>query len=267
MAQIRIGSKKNPDWTREELILALDLYQDHPSADQQHPKVLELSRLLNRIWGATQIRGADTLRNPNGVSMKLANFQRLDPAFTKRGRVGLTRGGSLERQIWDEFANEPKRLRTVAGAIKSAIESQPELSSGTLPADLIEVEGIEGATLTRMHHYRERDKRIVTQKKASMADADGRIRCEACNFDFFEHYGDRGLGFIEAHHVRPIGSILPGTRNRLSDLVVLCSNCHRMIHSKRPWLTLEELKILVATSRHQSDRNPKPTDIPKTLNP
>jgi 5-methylcytosine-specific restriction protein A len=34
----------------------------------------------------------------------------------------------------------------------------------------------------------------------------------------------------------------PGAKTRLSDLHLLCANCHRMVHAKRPWLTLDELK-------------------------
>ena len=30
-------------------------------------------------------------------------------------------------------------------------------------------------------------------------------------------------------------------KTSLSDLVLLCSNCHRMIHKKQPWLELHEL--------------------------
>ncbi|MDP6032209.1 MAG: HNH endonuclease [Alphaproteobacteria bacterium] len=36
-----------------------------------------------------------------------------------------------------------------------------------------------------------------------------------------------------------------GERTKLSDLVLLCSNCHRMVHRKRPWLTVRELRELI----------------------
>jgi 5-methylcytosine-specific restriction protein A len=58
-------------------------------------------------------------------------------------------------------------------------------------------------------------------------------RCQACNLDFAEYYGDIGEGFIEVHHLRPISSLEEGVAVRYDvaeDLAVLCSNCHRMIH-------------------------------------
>lgn len=69
----------------------------------------------------------------------------------------------------------------------------------------------------------------------------------ACGFDFEEVYGELGRNFIEVHHIKPLYSldeevvIDPAT-----DLVCLCSNCHRMIHRKRDSiLSLEDLiKIL-----------------------
>ena len=35
----------------------------------------------------------------------------------------------------------------------------------------------------------------------------------------------------------------------LADLALLCSNCHRMIHRTKRWLTVEELQDLVASQR------------------
>jgi 5-methylcytosine-specific restriction enzyme A len=35
----------------------------------------------------------------------------------------------------------------------------------------------------------------------------------------------------------------------LADLALLCSNCHRMIHRTKQWLTVEELKKLVERQR------------------
>lgn len=62
-------------------------------------------------------------------------------------------------------------------------------------------------------------------------------------FDFEDVYGELGRNFIEVHHIKPLYSlddevvIDPAT-----DLVCLCSNCHRMIHRKRDSIiSLEEL--------------------------
>jgi len=61
---------------------------------------------------------------------------------------------------------------------------------------------------------------------------------------FAEAYGQGEQGFMEAHHTRAVHEILPGQTTRLADLALVCANCHRMIHARRPWLTMAELKAL-----------------------
>jgi 5-methylcytosine-specific restriction protein A len=63
-----------------------------------------------------------------------------------------------------------------------------------------------------------------------------------------DRYGVRGRGFIEVHHLRPLHTLKPGTKTKLQDLALVCANCHRMIHARRPWLTLNELKALIFDS-------------------
>ncbi len=50
---------------------------------------------------------------------------------------------------------------------------------------------------------------------------------------------------MEAHHTRPVHEINPGQVTRLADLALVCANCHRMIHARRPWLTMPELRALL----------------------
>src|SRR5690349_16966409 len=83
---------RNPDWTRDELILALDLYLQHraslPAKDST--QVFELSAVLNRLAAALhgQRERQASFRNANGVYMKLMNFRRLDPQYTNAGKKG-----------------------------------------------------------------------------------------------------------------------------------------------------------------------------------
>jgi len=72
------------------------------------------------------------------------------------------------------------------------------------------------------------------------------LQCTVCCFDFESNYGARGAGFIEIHHSKPL--FVTGEEmvvNPETDLVPVCSNCHRMIHRSRDVvLTIEELRIL-----------------------
>jgi len=181
---------------------------------------------------------ADGFRNPNGVYMKLMNFRRFDPAYQAQGKTGLTRGNKLEQVVWDEFAHDPDRLRVTA----TAIERNLSEASDVLPSEIEIEDAEEGRVLTRAHLVRERSRRLVQAKKTEALNRTGKLACEACGFDFNATYGERGQGFIEVHHALPVHQLLPGSKTKLSDLHLLCANCHRMVHSRRPWLTLDDLK-------------------------
>ncbi|MDB5013689.1 MAG: hypothetical protein JWQ25_1891 [Daejeonella sp.] len=68
--------------------------------------------------------------------------------------------------------------------------------------------------------------------------------CAVCKFNFADTYGEWGKGFGEVHHLVPVseGNGLKKTINAKTDLIVLCANCHRMVHRKKGiTLTVEEL--------------------------
>ena len=72
------------------------------------------------------------------------------------------------------------------------------------------------------------------------------LPCEACGISFKEIYGDIGERFIEAHHVFPLAELTEQTETRIEDMILLCSNCHKMIHKYRPWLTkIEDVRTLL----------------------
>jgi len=121
--------RRNPPWTRDELILALDLYMTDPESPpgKTSKAVRELSDLLSRLGQQIGRSAKETYRNANGVYMKMMNFRRFDPEVIASGKVGLQRGGKDEEAVWHEFAGDPKRLSAVAAAIRAAVErSQPE---------------------------------------------------------------------------------------------------------------------------------------------
>lgn len=241
-------SKRNPAWSRDEIILALDLYRQlqggWPKKNDQ--KVCELSQTLNQFW---QVQGyaGDTLRNTNGVKMKLMNLRTHDPKYEKG--AGLKAGNKLEAEVWTDFWARPDYLIETATAIRASIASlgrESSLETITLQIDDIdEVEAAEGRFLTLIHRRRERSSTIAKNKKDKTLAKNGRLICKAGGFDFVERYGEHGAGFIECHHIKPLAELSGETKTRLSDLVLLCANCHRMIHAKRPWLTVDELRQIL----------------------
>ena len=76
-------------WTREELILAFNLYfkitfgKTHAS----NPKVIKLANLIGRT--------------PSSIVMRLGNFASIDPYHQQRGIVGLKNGMNQVQPIWN----------------------------------------------------------------------------------------------------------------------------------------------------------------------
>lgn len=58
--------------------------------------------------------------------------------------------------------------------------------------------------------------------------------CKVCGFNFEEVYGDIGKNFIEIHHIKPMYIIRKEVSvNPNTDLIPLCSNCHKMVHRNK----------------------------------
>jgi putative restriction endonuclease len=98
-------------WTREELILAFDLYCRilFKKTKANNPDVIELAKLLGR--------------SPASVARKLGNFGSFDPELQRRQIKGLIHAAKLDGEIWDEFNSnwnqlvlEASRLRAEFGA-------------------------------------------------------------------------------------------------------------------------------------------------------
>lgn len=85
-------------WTREELIIAFNLYCKIPfgKIHTHNPEIIYLAKILGRT--------------PSAVSWKLANFAHLDPSLKNRNISGATHGSKLDAEIWEEFNNDWEKL-------------------------------------------------------------------------------------------------------------------------------------------------------------
>lgn len=230
---------RNPPWTRDELILALDLYLRRGHLHPPSEEVKELSRLLNELPLQPNRPDASRFRNPNGVAMKLANFAALDPSYDG---VGLRAGGRGDAEVWDEFATRPEQVRQLAEQIR---RGHKQTAAEAIDSEEDEAAFPEGRIIYRLHRSRERNRDLVKRRKAQALKKTGTLCCEVCGFDFSKVYGELGVGFIECHHTKPLSEV--GETNTTPDeLALVCSNCHRMLHRRRPWLGLDELRELAA---------------------
>jgi len=77
--------------------------------------------------------------------------------------------------------------------------------------------------------------------------------CSVCGFDFGEIYGEIGEGFIHVHHLKPLSSLGEAYQvDPVVDLRPVCPNCHEMIHSREPSLSIAELSAVIEKRRNPS---------------
>lgn len=115
-------------WTRDELILAINLYCKIPfgKIHKSNPEVINLAKLIGRT--------------SNAVSWKLVNFASLDPSLQARGIKGAENASKLDKEIWDEFFNNWNELpfeseKLLAKINNSTIEKQNNIPEDELPKD------------------------------------------------------------------------------------------------------------------------------------
>lgn len=94
--------RQGQKWSREETILAFDLYCRTPFSkiSQTNPEVIALAKLLGR--------------SPGSVGLKMHNLAHYDPELQKRNVVAMAHGSKLDKEIWDEFNENCEELAFVA---------------------------------------------------------------------------------------------------------------------------------------------------------
>lgn len=89
---------RNDLWTREQLIMALNVYCKIPFKDvkEWHPIIQKYAPLIGRSAVA--------------LKMKVGNFGRFDPVLKAKGITGLSNGSKAEEPIWNEFWDNSEKL-------------------------------------------------------------------------------------------------------------------------------------------------------------
>lgn len=123
------------NWSREELIIAFNLYCKIPfgKIHIHNPQIKSLAKAIGRT--------------PSAVSWKLANFARLDPALKKRAISGATHGGKGEIEDWEEFNNDWEKFsyeseKLLAQMTGKRMEEAAGIDKGELPKQGKEREAI-----------------------------------------------------------------------------------------------------------------------------
>ncbi|MFD2816626.1 HNH endonuclease [Paracoccus aerius] len=208
----------NPNWTHDEIVLALDLYLrlDRNVPSPRSPEIQALSAVLRSMPYHLEAAKQPSFRNPDGVGFKLMNLRQLDS-----GR-GLSNVSKTDRQVWEKYSSQPATVRSLADAISTGMKTiLPE----EIPEEVEELP--EGRLLTAIHVRKERNPKV--RKMLLDARRATGLRCEICDLSRPDIKAELEDAIFEAHHIVP----LAGARERktkLSDLSLLCACCHRAIH-------------------------------------
>ena len=221
-------------WSKEELLFLLKFWSekggDISRKSQDFQKIHTDIKNINSLY---KIKA----KTPLQIHKKLQDLNELSSNFNDK-----TLEQTQEIKILKSFDLKNNEFIEMHKNISQALKSFHKLN---LNLDDIHFEAEEGKILSALHHYKERDKKIVEAKKLSILAKFNKLSCEACDFNFKEFYGERGNGYIECHHLLPVSQMSLNHKTKLDDLCLLCSNCHRMIHKNIPWLTLQQLKEII----------------------
>ena len=237
------NGKSNPNWTREETILALDLIvkSGMKAPSKTSSQVKELSAFLQA--SAVHPLGArdQKFRNPDGVYMKMQNLLSCDLPAGKKGLITT----KMDRAVWEEFIGGGKSTDAAAKLIRVSDTALKSLESLEEADDDEEV--TEGSMGTKLHRRRDRARGLRPKVLGRHRKANGgKLHCDCCSAKERWRLGAVAEAEFEAHHKVPLASDDGKTKTKVSDLVVLCANCHRLIHAlmrhRKAHVTIVELR-------------------------
>ena len=97
--------------------------------------------------------------------------------------------------------------------------------------------------ITRIHAYKKRHRVFAARAKKRHRDKNGgKPIPEARGLDPAALYGPDGERCVKAHHKAPIEEPQPDSATRLDEMAMVCASCHLLIHSKKPCLSVAEVR-------------------------
>jgi hypothetical protein len=179
---------------------------------------------------------------------------------------------SSKRIGWLNMHGKPHRLQDVAGEILlkyseisrsliwDRVSPYTNIAAGTYENIFDDLSAIQHSEINKVISSRtEGGKKLIISYRSERSPALRNTaflihgyNCAACGSNYEKSYGAWGKTFAEVHHVRLLSENdgNPTETNPETDLIVLCANCHRMVHRKRGLtLSVEELKNKILTVR------------------
>lgn len=119
-----MAEKYRVKWSREETILAFDLYCRTPFSkiSKSNKDIIALANLLGRT--------------PSSVGLKMANLAHFDPELRARNVTGMANASKLDREIFEEFQKDWMGLSYQAQLIRAKLYDKPV-------DQIVEFEGVQ----------------------------------------------------------------------------------------------------------------------------
>ena len=227
--------------------------KESPDSPTKPPPEVGTSR-WNAAY-ATFYRALGDGRTLSSFQNSLKNARDVFDARVDSGRIGWRQAGAdrpparlsnRNQRVFTEFENLKKS--EVWGLIREYADARVATIPSKVLNDMAAQESgetdrktrTEGGKTVYISYKRERDPAL----RSDALDIHG-YNCAVCQFDFAKAYGRWGDGYAEVHHLIQLGGAnsIERETDPLTDLTVLCANCHRMVHRKRGTaLTIDELK-------------------------
>ena len=113
-------------WTRQQLLVALELYLRTPTrrVRNDNPEIVRVAVAIDRT--------------PSAVTLKLGNFASLDPDFLALGRKGLEHASSKDRQVWEEMQGNIEAFAVESHRARVELKVEEETTEYSLKDELAE---------------------------------------------------------------------------------------------------------------------------------
>lgn len=151
-------------------------------------------------------------------------------AFDKLFEAIMTPTKEVEKESIEETTKE-----SVPIIEKEPIKEEIEMSIKPINEQHDSIASID-ETISKMD-YKERIKKECIEYYGAI--------CDLCGFDFGYTYGEQYENYIEVYNIHGVEGEIIETTDPKEDLIPVCCNCYRVIHSQKPPISVEQMRKMI----------------------
>ncbi|NDU96483.1 HNH endonuclease [Spirosoma terrae] len=235
--------------TRDQFI---EILQDNEIVKQEDIAVFQVIYAFEGHKAyASQVARILGKKGKNPHSSINLQIGRLAKRIARKHDINFTIRSNQTYKYWDLFFNGWDEGRFWVWQLKD--ELVEALTETELTGEILHSEELRAELLYKIT---EGAKKVITVNAYERNSQARRICiehygafCTVCDFNFEKTYGELGKGFIHVHHLIPVSYIGKSYElDPVEDLRPVCPNCHAMLHTQNPPLTIEELQSVISAN-------------------